>query len=159
MADRSHPGRPVPRSGCPIGIALDLVGDRWSLLVVRDLLFGGPRTYRDLAAAPEKIATNILADRLARLEGAGVIERTRDPEDRRRAIYSLTERGVDLAPVLIDLALWSAHYEKTAAPREAVRRMETDREGMLAEIRSHWEASRAALPDAGRRRPVRRKTR
>ena len=124
------------RSGCPIGIALDLFGDRWSLLVVRDLLFGGPRGFRELAAAPEAIATNILADRLARLERAGIVRRRRDPADRRRVIYALTPKGGDLAPVLLEIVLWSARYEKTEAPPALVRRMRTRREEVLAELKA-----------------------
>ena len=136
---------PAHRSGCPIAIALDLIGDRWSLLLVRDLLFGGPRGFREFAGAAEGIASNILTDRLARLQRAGIIERRRDPADRRRGIYLLTEKGMDLAPALVDLAVWSARYERTEAPRATIHRMRTAREEVLAELRARWSAQGAAV--------------
>ncbi len=134
----------VHRSGCPIAIALDLLGDRWSLLVVRDLLFGGPRGFREFAGAPEGIASNILTDRLARLHKAGIIERRRDPTDRRRVIYALTEKGMGLAPALVDLAVWSARYERTEAPPAIIDRMSTQRDAVLADLRARWSAHRPA---------------
>jgi DNA-binding HxlR family transcriptional regulator len=133
---------PGHRSGCPIAIALDLIGDRWSLLVVRDLLFGGPRGFREFAGAPEGIASNILTDRLARLQQAGIIERRRDPADRRRVIYALTEKGVDLAPALVEIVVWSARHERTEAPKAMVDRMRNRREEFLAELRAKWDRNR-----------------
>lgn len=84
------------------------------------------------------IATNILAERLTRLEAAGVIERRRHPADRRRAIYRLTEKGLALAPVLVEMVVWAARHERTAAPPEAVQRFEQERERVLAELRERW---------------------
>lgn len=129
------------RSGCPIGIALDGIGDPWSLLVVRDLMFKGAKTFNDFAAAGEGIATNILADRLARLESHGIVSKDADPDDARRYIYRLTRKGLDLAPVLVELVIWSATYANTEAPPEVVRAMQTDREGFLAQVRSNWLAT------------------
>ena len=91
-----------PRSDCPVSCALDLLGDRWTLLVVRDLLLRGRRHFEQLAS-DESIATNILTDRLGRLERAGIIAKRRDPDDGRRRIYTPTERGVDLIPTLLEL--------------------------------------------------------
>lgn len=130
------PGR---RSGCPISTALELFGDPWSLLVVRDLMFKGLRTFREFAAAGEGIATNILSDRLRRLEGAGIVAHDRDPADARRRIYRLTPKGADLAPILIDIVLWSAKHEKTDAPAAVVRDMQAHRGRLIAEIRRAWE--------------------
>jgi DNA-binding HxlR family transcriptional regulator len=134
-------GKPTSkrRSGCPVGISLDIVGDRWSLLIVRDLMVRGLRTFKDFREAGEGIATNILADRLKKLEAAGVIVARSEPADARRAHYRLTEKGIDLAPVLMDLLLWGARYENTSTPRELVAQLQGDREGFLAEVRRRWE--------------------
>jgi DNA-binding HxlR family transcriptional regulator len=131
------------RSGCPIGIALDLVGDPWSLLVVRDLMFKNARTFNDFLTAGEGIATNVLADRLARLEADGIVEKERDAADARRHVYSLTGRGIDLLPVMLELVLWSARYEKTDAPPGILKAMRDDRAGFLSQIRSAWRKSRS----------------
>jgi len=93
------------RSDCPIASALDLIGDRWSLIVIRNLMLGA-RSYRDFLATPEKIATNILADRLARLEEAALIETTAPRAPGARGGYRLTRAGAELLPVLKELAIW-----------------------------------------------------
>lgn len=130
-----------PRSGCPISIALELLGDAWSLLIVRDLMFKDRRTYNDFLLGGEGIASNILADRLRKLEDANIIEKRRDPEDARRFIYRLSAKGIDLAPVLVELVIWSAHHERTDAPPEVIHRMCKDREGFVAEVQRRWRAS------------------
>jgi len=123
-------------SGCPVSYALDSFGDRWSLLIVRDLLLRGFSTYGDFLDGGEGISTNILADRLKFLEAEGIINKTPDADNRRRIIYSLTEKGFDLAPVIFDLFLWSAQYDpETKAPKQMVERMQKDREAFLADIR------------------------
>jgi DNA-binding HxlR family transcriptional regulator len=120
---------------------LDLVGDPWSLLVVRDLMFKHARTFNDFLVAGEGIATNVLADRLARLESNGIVDKKRDLADTRRFIYRLTGRGIDLAPLMVELVLWSAAYEKTDAPPEVVRAMRDDRANFLSQVRSAWKDS------------------
>lgn len=128
------------RSGCPISIALELLGDSWSLLIVRDLMFKGRRTFNEFLAGGEGIATNILADRLRRLEAAGIIEKHADPADRRRSLYRLTRKGIDLAPVLVELVVWSATHEATEAPASVVRRMRQRRSAFIAGVRREWES-------------------
>jgi DNA-binding HxlR family transcriptional regulator len=128
------------RSGCPINILLEAVGDTWSLLIVRDMMFFGRKTYNEFLNAGEKIATNILSDRLQKLECSGIIAKRRDPSDARRHIYRLTEKGIDLAPVLIEMIVWAARHEETAAPPEVIRKMTEDREGFIAEVRKQWLA-------------------
>lgn len=97
------------RSGCPINLSLEIVGDTWSLLILRDIVFAGRRHYRDLLTkSPEHIASNILAERLRRLTDAGILTRTVDPTHKQRRIYSLTERGLGLVPVLVTLGAWGA---------------------------------------------------
>lgn len=128
------------RSGCPISIALELLGDSWSLLIVRDLMFKGRHTFNEFLAAGEGIATNILADRLRQLEGAGIIEKHADPVDRRRSLYRLTRKGIDLAPVLIEMVVWSATHEATEAPQQVVAQMRERRRTVLASVRRQWES-------------------
>lgn len=96
------------RSGCPISYALDLFGDRWTLLVLRDLVLRGKQRYREFLASDEGIASNILSDRLRRLEESGILSREPDPSDRRQIIYSVTEKGKGVVPVLLEMAAWGA---------------------------------------------------
>jgi len=125
------------RSGCPVSISLELLGDRWSLLIVRDLMVRGLRTFKEFQESGEGIASNILADRLRRLEEVGIVE-TEAAQDARRVNYRLTEKGIDLAPLLLDLLVWGARHERTAAPAELVDRMEQDRAALLVEVRRRW---------------------
>jgi len=102
------------RSLCPINLTLEAVGDRWSMLIVRDLMLRGHSSYQGFLRAEEKIATNILADRLLKLEQNGLITKSADPTDKRKFVYALTERGADLAPILVELALYGLKYEPMA---------------------------------------------
>ena len=133
-----HKLRVSPRSGCPISIALDLFGDAWSLLIVRDLMFKGLRTFSEFAGSDEKIATNTLSDRLARLEAAGILTKAADPTDARRVHYRLTEKGIDLAPALVEIVLWGARHEQTDAPPNMLRAMRLHREKFLTDVRKRW---------------------
>jgi DNA-binding HxlR family transcriptional regulator len=130
------------RSGCPISIALEIFGDTWSLLIVRDLMFKGFRTFNEFLGAGEGIASNVLADRLSKLESAGVIDKREHGEDARRYQYSLTEKGIELAPVIVEIVLWSARHEQTDAPPQILRTMKTQREKFLSDVRKGWQASR-----------------
>ena len=127
---------PRRRSGCPISFSLDLIGDKWTLLVLRDLVFGKKKYFRDFLASSEKIATNILANRLKSLESAAIITRHPDPKHARQVIYAMTEKGLDLIPLLIDMIEWGAKYDPiTDAPEEFIHRAAEDREGFIAELR------------------------
>src|SRR5882762_5053577 len=99
--------KPTPkwRSGCPLNASVEVLGDRWSLLIIRDMMLRGFRTYKQFLGSYERIATNILADRLRKLEDHGIIASERDPSDGRKLIYSLTPKGLDLAPVLTEIVL------------------------------------------------------
>ena len=138
------PAQPDPRSGCPISIALEIFGDRWSLLIVRDLMFKGLRTFREFAAAGEGIATNILTDRLDRLECAGITCRAVDPSDRRKVIYRLTRKGMELAPVLVEMVVWAARHEETEAPAATLRAME-NRQAFIDALWREWNAASASV--------------
>lgn len=98
------------RSGCPINLGLEIFGDRWSLLIIRDMMFAGKRHYREFLASDEGISSNILADRLAMLVTEGIISKADDPNHRLKAIYSLTEKGIDLLPVIAQISRWSRKY-------------------------------------------------
>jgi DNA-binding HxlR family transcriptional regulator len=126
------------RSGCPVSISLELLGDRWSLLVVRDLMVRGLRTFKEFREAGERIATNVLADRLQKLEAAGIVAAEADEADGRRVNYRLTEKGIDLAPVLLELLIWGARHGATGAPCAAIAEIEKNREAVLAEARRRW---------------------
>jgi DNA-binding HxlR family transcriptional regulator len=99
------------RSGCPINLTLEQLGDRWSLIVIRDVMFGNRRSYGDLLAQSEEgIASNILADRLKRLSGAGLLTRRPDPEHQQKRIYDLTEPAIQLVPLLAQMAAWGRRH-------------------------------------------------
>jgi DNA-binding HxlR family transcriptional regulator len=142
--------KPPRRSSCPINISLEIFGDRWSLLIIRDLMLRSYRTYKEFLSSDEGIATNILAERLQRLEAAGIITTSRDTADGRKVVYRLTEKGIDLAPIIVELVLWSARHEETGAPPAAIRKMRAKREQFLAGIRRNWEEGGTAvfIPDA-----------
>jgi DNA-binding HxlR family transcriptional regulator len=126
--------KPQRRSDCPIHFALEAFGDSWTLLIVRDLMFKDRTTYTELLRAEEGIATNILADRLVRLERDGIIERD---DQRTSGGYRLTAKGIDLLPIMLEVISWSAkHDPSTAAPRAFVRRIRADRGALELEIRA-----------------------
>ncbi len=100
------------RSECPISFALDIFGDKWSLLIIRDIMFFGKNTYGDFAKSDEKIATNILADRLAILENIGILTKKEHPESKAKYFYKLTTKGIDLMPILMEIIVWSDKYGK-----------------------------------------------
>ncbi len=111
----------IVRSGCPINLTLEVLGDRWSLIVVRDLMFGNRRHFRELLTRSEEgIASNILADRLKRLTEAGLITRADDPTHKQKAIYSLTEPAIQLVPVLAQMAAWGRRH-RPATPELSIR--------------------------------------
>lgn len=130
------------RSGCPISIALEMIGDAWSLLIVRDLMFKDKQTYNQFLQGEEGIASNILADRLRKLEAAGIVDKSADPLDARRYIYRLSAKGIDLAPVLVEMVLWSARHESTDAPPPVLRTMRRDREAFIEAVRQRWRSGR-----------------
>jgi DNA-binding HxlR family transcriptional regulator len=99
-----------PRSYCPINLSLEIFGDAWTLLVLRDMMFAGKRHFRELLLADERISTNILADRLARLVACGLLTKADDPTHKQKAIYSLTEKGIALLPILVQIGAWGSRW-------------------------------------------------
>ncbi|MBN9344617.1 MAG: helix-turn-helix transcriptional regulator [Devosia sp.] len=129
------------RSGCPINLSVEVLGDRWSLVVLRDMMFGNFRTYRELHGnSLEGIATNILAARLRHLEAQGFISAAADPSHKQRTIYSLTEKAIALVPVMVALGSWGVRYQP-AEPTFAARSIALERggaamaEAFMAELR------------------------
>lgn len=130
---------PKRRSGCPVSLALEIFGDRWSLLIVRDVMVRGYRTFQEFLTSGEGIASNILSSRLKRLTAAGILAARRGEGDRRKIHYELTEKGIDLAPAVLEIFIWSARYEPSAAPPAVVEQM-AQRKQVLAEVRRRWAA-------------------
>jgi DNA-binding HxlR family transcriptional regulator len=127
---------PQRRSDCPISSALDLLGDKWSLLVMRDVLLRGKSHYRDFLASEEGIATNILADRLARLEAAGLVERSSDDPRSGKQEYRATGKGKDLIPLLLEMMAWSARHDPgVAVPDVLITELDKDRASVARTIR------------------------
>lgn len=114
-----------------------MLGDRWSLLIIRDMMLLGRRTFKEFLGSYERPASNILADRLRRLEAYGIIRVERDPSDGRKLIYLLTLKGMDLAPVLTEMVLWAGKHEKTEN-QPLIRLMQKDKQKFLEQIRQRW---------------------
>jgi DNA-binding HxlR family transcriptional regulator len=140
--------KPTPkwRSGCPLNASVEVLGDRWSLLIIRDMMLRGFRTYKEFLGSYERIATNILADRLRKLETHGIIASERDPSDGRKLIYSLTPKGLDLAPVLTEMVLWAAAHENTGN-QALVRQMQKGKEQFIAAVRQRYQETLARSKD------------
>lgn len=151
-----HPSR--RRSGCPVSAALENFGDRWSLLIIRDLMVRGYRTFKEFQDSGEGIASNTLADRLRRLTAYGIIVAKTETSDARRINYRLTEKGVDLAPVILELLLWGAKHEKTSAPCDVIAAMGANRQSLLDEVRRRWrDHDSTPLLPRFERRPAKKK--
>jgi len=135
--------KPKRRSECPLNASVEMLGDRWSLLIIRDMMLRGFRTYKEFMECYEGIATNILADRLRKLVAYGIITAEPDPSDGRKLIYSLTAKGMDLAPVLTEMVLWAAAHEETGN-QALVRLMRADKEKFLAGVRERLANQRSS---------------
>ncbi|MFD2581533.1 winged helix-turn-helix transcriptional regulator [Pedobacter vanadiisoli] len=130
------------RSGCPVSNSLDIWGDKWSLLIVRDLMYAKECTYGDFLKSEEKIATNILATRLQTLELAGVISKSAHPESKAKVLYRLTEKGIDLLPLMIEIYLWGDKYFTLSAAHQAfIKEVKKDKEiflkNVMQKLRNH----------------------
>ncbi|MBI3777744.1 MAG: helix-turn-helix transcriptional regulator [Gammaproteobacteria bacterium] len=133
MTTRNDP----QRSSCPLACSLDILGDKWTMLVIRDMVLARKRHFREFLESPEGIASNILTDRLKRLEESGIVSRRSDPDNARQVIYELTEKGKDLIPVLLELARWGAkHVARSAPPKNIARMLKQDRDGLIKYLRS-----------------------
>jgi DNA-binding HxlR family transcriptional regulator len=123
------------KSDCPINFALEIFGDRWTFLIIRDLMFKGKHYYGEFLMSEEGIATNILSDRLSLLEGNGIIWRASNPSHKQKIKYSLTQKGIDLVPLLVEFIMWSAKYDKdSAVDLNFVKTVKQDKIGLISEI-------------------------
>ena len=125
------------RSDCPISSALDLFGDKWSLLIIRDLVYFGTRTFKDFSNADEGISSARLSDRLCKLDKLGLLNKSNHPTNKKVYIYSLTEKGLDLFPVIAEYVRWSNKYlhEHINEPaKHFSKQLEQDREGTLSQF-------------------------
>jgi DNA-binding HxlR family transcriptional regulator len=125
------------RSECPLNASVEMLGDRWSLLIIRDMMLRGASTYKEFMECNEGIATNILANRLRKLVAYGIIAAKTHPSDRRKVTYHLTGKGIDLAPVLTEMVLWAAAHEDTGN-QALVRQMKEDKQKFLSGVRQRW---------------------
>lgn len=125
------------RSNCPISYALDFIGDKWTLIVLRDLIMARKRHFQEFLASPEKIASNILTSRLRQLECAGLVTREIDLKHARRVIYAPTEKALDLLPAMLELVRWGAKHDvQSGAPAEIIDGLARDRDGLVAALRA-----------------------
>lgn len=106
------------RSHCSVNYGVEIFGDRWSLLIIRDIVFAGKKTYGEFLKSEEGIATNILASRLALLEEQGILSRAPSPSDKRKDFYTLTDKGLDLIPILLSIVVWSSKHDSKSYVRQ-----------------------------------------
>ena len=128
------------RSNCPINYALESFGDKWTLLIIRDLMFKSKQSFGEFLTSNEKISTNILSDRLKRLEAIGIISREIHCENRSKCVYSLTEKGRDLLPLMLEITQWSGrYYDEVNTSKEFLKKLDEDKAGVIRQIKSGWE--------------------
>jgi DNA-binding HxlR family transcriptional regulator len=142
------------RSGCPINLTLEVLGDKWSLLILRDMMFGNRRHFRELLRSEEGISSNILADRLKMLLDQGLVTKADDPSHKQKAIYSLTEKAIELLPVFAQIGAWGTRHLPVSEELSIRAKLLTEGgpamwEDFMAELR---EAHLGTLPPAGRKR-------
>ena len=124
------------KSFCPINFSLETFGDPWSLLIVRDIVYFGKHTYKEFLASEERITTSVLADRLESLQNHGILKKVRNTTDKRKEIYTLTDKGLDLIPVLLEMANWGVRFNPEGTPPvDWIARVIDDRESMVKLVR------------------------
>ena len=122
------------RSDCPVSYTLDFVGDKWMLLILRDMMFEGKTTYGEFLSSDEKIATNILADKLQILTVNGFVTKDVSPDNRSRFSYILTEKGIGLLPVVIEMIIWGSKYNQADGNKELLAVLKKDKEKAIKEF-------------------------
>jgi DNA-binding HxlR family transcriptional regulator len=129
------------RSNCPINFGVEIFGDKWTLLIMRDILLFGKCYYNEFLTSEEKISTNILADRLNKLERQGLVRKQKDTKHGAKYIYTPNRKGIDLLPLLLEMILWSARHDpQTPVPPDVINRLEKDRTGVMHQMdKSRWQ--------------------
>jgi DNA-binding HxlR family transcriptional regulator len=131
------------RSNCPISLVLDTLGDKWSLLILRDMIMRGKKRYQEFLNSEEQIATNILADRLVRLEKHQFVSKSDDPDNKKQIIYSPTKKALDLLPILFEMVRWGVRYNPhTDTTKPFLKRMKEDEEGLKRDILSQFKSEK-----------------
>jgi DNA-binding HxlR family transcriptional regulator len=121
------------RSDCPISCSLDVFGDKWSLLIIRDIMLRGKMSYSEFLGSEEKIATNILANRLGVLEAENIVSKQVSPDNKSKFLYSLTKKGVDLLPIVIEIMDWGARYNPNCPRKILGKRIQKDKASVISE--------------------------
>ena len=121
------------RSNCPISCSLDVFGDKWSLLIIRDIMLRGKASYSEFLESEEKISTNILANRLKVLESEKIVTRTVSPTNKSKFDYSLTEKGIDLLPIVIEIMDWGAKYNENCPRRSLGKKIQQDKSRVMSD--------------------------
>lgn len=122
------------RSDCPISCSLEVFGDKWSLLIIRDIMLRGKVSYSEFLASEEKIATNILVNRLNVLESEKILVKEVSPVNKSKFVYSLTQKGADLLPIVIEIMDWGAKYNKNCPRRDLGKRIRSDKPAVIKEL-------------------------
>lgn len=122
------------RSDCPISCSLDVFGDKWSLLIIRDIMLRGKVSYSEFLASEEKIASNILVNRLTVLEAEKILVKEVSPANKSKFLYSLTQKGADLLPIVIEIMDWGAKYNENCPRRELGKKIKKDKAGVVKEL-------------------------
>jgi DNA-binding HxlR family transcriptional regulator len=122
------------RSDCPISCSLDIFGDKWSLLIIRDIMLRGKVSYSEFLNSEEKIASNILVNRLSVLEAEEIVVKEVSPLNKSKFVYSLTQKGADLLPIVIEIMDWGAKYNANCPRRELGKKIKKDKAGVIKEL-------------------------
>lgn len=126
------------RSHCPINFTLEHFGDKWSFLIIRDLMFKGKRHYNEFLEAGEKVSTSVLGDRLKKLEEHGIISKSEDTVKKSRIRYSLTQKGIDLLPILLEMIIWGGEKDPlTESPKEFMEQATQNKQELINQIREN----------------------
>jgi DNA-binding HxlR family transcriptional regulator len=128
------------RSDCPVSCTLDVLGDKWSLLIIRDVMLRGKMSYSEFLYSEERIATNILVSRLGVLEAEKILVKEVSPENKSKYIYSLTQKGADLMPIVIEMMDWGAKYNKECPRKELGQKIKKDKAAVVRELREILKA-------------------
>ena len=124
----------VRRSDCPVSYTLDFFGDKWMLLILRDMMFDGKSSYGEFLQSDEKIATNILADKLQILHENGFVTKAVSPENKSKFIYTLTEKGIGLLPVVIEMLIWGSKFNPAGSKKELLKVLKKDKDKTIKEF-------------------------
>jgi DNA-binding HxlR family transcriptional regulator len=146
------PSKEELRSHCAVNYGVEMFGDRWSLLIIRDIVFVGKKTYGAFLKSEEGIATNVLASRLATLEAQGILARTPNPADARKDFYTLTEKGLDLIPIVLNIVLWSAKHDARSYvvhSKEFLARLSRNPAKVSEEVKALVRSGGCIFPDVG----------